>query len=161
MYVKPMWPNVRDALTRRRWQATSLALGASLVTALLLGVSWYRSVEDARSARIAQFGNAAAAQLAALAIEPLITLDRIRLGVLATRMSELPELESVTIVTVDDRIVANALPFSAALMPFWRAGTASMATMPIITTTSKSSIRENPAWRISFIDRTSRLVQND
>jgi hypothetical protein len=108
MYVKPMWPNVRDALTRRRWQATSLALGASLVTALLLGVSWYRSVEDARSARMAQFGNAAAAQLAALAIEPLITLDRIRLGVLATRMSELPELESVTIVTVDDRIVANA-----------------------------------------------------
>ena len=108
MYVKPMWPNVRDALTRRRWQATTLALGASLVTALLLGVSWYRSVEDARSARMAQFGNAAAAQLAALAIEPLITLDRIRLGVLATRMSELPELESVTIVTVDDRIVANA-----------------------------------------------------
>ncbi len=41
-------------------------------------------------------------------IEPLITLDRIRLGVLATRMSELPEIESVTIVTVDDRIVANA-----------------------------------------------------
>jgi hypothetical protein len=108
MYVKPMWPNVRDALTRRHWQATSLALGASLVTALLLGGSWYRSVEDARSARMAQFGNAAAAQLAALAIEPLITLDRIRLGVLATRMSELPELESVTIVTVDDRIVANA-----------------------------------------------------
>jgi hypothetical protein len=108
MYVKPMWPNVRDALTRRRWQATSLALCASLLTALLLGVSWYRSVEDARSTRMAQFGDAAAAQLAALAIEPLITLDRIRLGVLATRMSELPELSSVTIVTVDDRIVANA-----------------------------------------------------
>ena len=103
-----MWPKVRDALTRRRWQATLLALGASLLTALLLGVSWYRSVEDARSTRVAQFGNAAAAQLAALSIEPLITLDRIRLGVLATRMSELPEIESVTIVTVDDRIVANA-----------------------------------------------------
>jgi hypothetical protein len=83
-------------------------LCASLLTALLLGVSWYRSVEDARSARVAQFGNAAAAQLAALSIEPLFTLDRIRLGVLATRMSELPEIESVTIVTVDDRIVANA-----------------------------------------------------
>jgi len=103
-----MWPNVRDALTRRRWQATLLAVCASLLTTLLLGVSWYRSVEDARSARMAQFGNAAAAQLAALAIEPLITLDRIRLGVLATRMSELPELESVTIITVDDRVVANA-----------------------------------------------------
>ena len=108
MYVKPMWLNVRDALTRRHWQATMLALCASLLTALLLGVSWYRSVEDARGARMAQFGNAAAAQLATLSIEPLITLDRIRLGVLATRMSELPELESVTIVTVDDRIVANA-----------------------------------------------------
>jgi hypothetical protein len=108
MPVKPMWPNVHDALTRRRWQATLLALGASLLTALLLGVSWYRSVEDARSTRVAQFGNAAAAQLAALSIEPLFTLDRIRLGVLATRMSELPEIESVTIVTVDDRIVANA-----------------------------------------------------
>ncbi len=103
-----MWPIARDALTRRHWQATSLALCASLLTALLLGVSWYRSVEDARSARMAQFGNAAAAQLAALAVEPLITLDRIRLGVLATRMSELPELESVTIVTVDDRVIANA-----------------------------------------------------
>ena len=90
MPVKPMWPNVRDALTRRRWQATLLALCASLLTALLLGVSWYRSVEDVRSARVAQFGNAAAAQLAALSIEPLFTLDRIRLGVLATRMSELP-----------------------------------------------------------------------
>ena len=108
MPVKPMWPNLRDALTRRRWQATLLALCASLLTALLLGVSWYRSVEDARSTRVAQFGNAAAAQLAALSIEPLFTLDRIRLGVLATRMSELPEIESVTIVTVDDRIVANA-----------------------------------------------------
>lgn len=108
MPVKEVWPNVRDALTRRRWQATLLALCASLLTALLLGVSWYRSVEDARSARVAQFGNAAAAQLAALSIEPLFTLDRIRLGVLATRMTELPEIESVTIVTVDDRIVANA-----------------------------------------------------
>ncbi len=108
MHAKSMWPSVRDALTRRRWQATALALAASLLTTLLVGVSWYRSVEDARSARMAQFGNAAAAQLATLAIEPLITLDRIRLGVLATRMSELPELESVTIVTVDDRIVANA-----------------------------------------------------
>ena len=108
MHVKPMWPSVRDALTQLRWQATLLALGASLLTALVIGVSWYRSAEDARSARMAQFGDAAAAQLAALAIEPLITLDRIRLGVLATRMSELPEIESITIVTVDDRIVANA-----------------------------------------------------
>lgn len=108
MPVKTVWSKVRDALTRRHWQATLLALGASLLTALLLGVSWYRSVEDARSTRVAQFGNAAAAQLAALSIEPLFTLDRIRLGVLATRMSELPEIESVTIVTVDDRIVANA-----------------------------------------------------
>jgi hypothetical protein len=108
MQLKPLWSAVRDALTRRRWQATILALAASLLTALLLGVSWYRSVEDVRSARTAQFGDAAAAQLAMLSIEPLITLDRIRLGVLATRMSELPELESVTIVTVDDRIVANA-----------------------------------------------------
>jgi hypothetical protein len=99
---------MRDALTQLRWQATALALLVSLLTALVIGVSWYRSAEDARSARMAQFGSAAAAQLAALAIEPLITLDRIRLGVLATRMSELPELESITIVTVDDRVVANA-----------------------------------------------------
>ena len=99
---------MRDALTQLRWQATGAALLVSLLTALVIGVSWYRSVEDARNVRMAQFGNAAAAQLAALAIEPLITLDRIRLGVLATRMSELPEMESVTIVTVDDRIVANA-----------------------------------------------------
>ncbi len=108
MHAKPLWPMLRHALTRRRWQATVLALAASVGTALLLGTAWYRSVEDARSARIAQFGDAAAAQLATLSIEPLITLDRIRLGVLATRMSELPEVESVAIVTVDDRIVANA-----------------------------------------------------
>jgi uncharacterized membrane protein affecting hemolysin expression len=114
MNVKPLWLILRNALTKRRWQATLLAVCASLLTALLLGVSWYRSVEGARGARMAQFGNAAAAQLAALAIEPLITLDRIRLGVLAMRMSELPELESVTIVTVDDRIVANAGPRPAA-----------------------------------------------
>ncbi len=108
MRVKPRWPNVHDPLARRRWQATTLAIAASLLTTLLVGVSWYHSVDDARSARMSQFGNAAAAQLATLAIEPLITLDRIRLGVLATRMSELPEIESVTIVTVDDRVVANA-----------------------------------------------------
>jgi hypothetical protein len=119
MQLKPMWSAARDALTRRRWQATTLALAASLLTTLLLGVSWYRSVEDARSARTAQFGNAAAAQLAMLSIEPLITLDRIRLGVLATRMSELPELESVTIVTVDDRIVANAGPRPLADTPLY------------------------------------------
>ncbi len=99
---------MRDALTQLRWQATAAALLVSLLTALLIGVAWYRSAEDARSARMAQLGNAAAAQLAALAIEPLITLDRIRLGVLTTRMSELPEIESIAIVTVDDRIVANA-----------------------------------------------------
>jgi hypothetical protein len=110
MHVKPIWPMLQSALTKRRWQATLLAVSASVLTALLLGVSWYRSVEGARGARMAQFGNAAAAQLAALAIEPLITLDRIRLGVLAQRMTELPELASVTIVTVDDRIVANAGP---------------------------------------------------
>src|SRR5215470_953381 len=97
MRLNPLWSAARGALTRRRWQATLLALAASLATTALLGASWYRSVEDARSARIAQFGNASAAQLATLSIEPLITLDRIRLGVLATRMSELPELESVTI----------------------------------------------------------------
>jgi hypothetical protein len=108
MYVNPMWSKLRNALTTRRWQATALALGASLLAAALIGVSWHRSVEEARSARLTQFGDAAAAQLATLTIEPLITLDRIRLGVLATRMSELPEIESVTIVTVDDRIVANA-----------------------------------------------------
>src|SRR5262245_54940310 len=103
-------PLLQNALAKRRWQATLLAVSASLLTALLLGVSWYRSIEGARAARMAQFGNATAAQLAALATEPLITLDRIRLGVLATRMSELPELTAVTIVTVDDRIVANAGP---------------------------------------------------
>jgi hypothetical protein len=108
MTIKPIGPLLQSALAKRRWQATLLAVCASLLTALLLGVSWYRSVEGARGARMAQFGSAAAAQLAALAIEPLITLDRIRLGVLATRLSELPELASVTIVTVDDRIVANA-----------------------------------------------------
>ena len=110
MSVNALWPIVRDALARRRWQATALALAASLLTTALLGISWYRSVEDARATRVAQFGNAAAAQLATLSIEPLITLDRIRLGVLATRMSELPELESVTIVTLDNRIIANAGP---------------------------------------------------
>ena len=110
MNVKPIGPMLQNALAKRRWQATLLAVSASLLTALLIGASWYRSVEGARGARMAQFGNAAAAQLAALAIEPLITLDRIRLGVLAARMSELPELASVTIVTVDDRIVANAGP---------------------------------------------------
>ena len=113
MNVKPIGPLLQNALAKRRWQATLLAVSVSLLTALLIGGSWYRSVEDARGARMAQFGNAAAAQLAALAIEPLITLDRIRLGVLATRMSELPELASVTIVTVDDRIVANAGPRTA------------------------------------------------
>ena len=115
----PRWPRLSSALAERRWQVTLLALATSLLTTLLLGVSWYRSVESARSASMSQLGNAAAAQLAALATEPLFTLDRIRLGVLAARMSQLPEFQSVTIVTVDDRIMANAGPRPSADAPLF------------------------------------------
>ncbi len=87
---------------------TILALIASLMTSVLIAVHWQASLSTFDQGRLDRFGQAMSAQLAALAVEPLIAGDRVRLGVLAQRMSEFPEIESVRIYTIDNRVVAEA-----------------------------------------------------
>ncbi len=79
---------------------------ASLMTSALIAVHWQRSLNVVDQGRIDRFGEAISAQLATLSAEPLIAGDRVRLGVLAQRMSEFPEISMVSLHTIDDRTVA-------------------------------------------------------
>lgn len=82
---------------------------AGLVGVLAAGatVLLFRAALDADQRRhMDSFGRAIAAQLATLSAEPMIGGDRISLSVLATRMSEPPEVAAVSIYTVDDRALA-------------------------------------------------------
>ena len=63
------------------------------------------SADDARRADI---GRALAGQLASLSIEPLFVDDRILLGVLATKMADVDAVENVSILTIDERVIAEA-----------------------------------------------------
>jgi hypothetical protein len=85
-----------------------LALTCSLATSLLITQLWQVRVDALDDGRIDRYGEALSAQIATLAVEPLIAGDRIRLGVLAQRMSEFPEIATVSVQTIDDRTVAQA-----------------------------------------------------
>jgi hypothetical protein len=87
---------------------TGLALGASLLTTLLIALSWQNQVDEVDQGRVDRYGAALTAQLAAVSLEPLISGDRIRLGVLAQRMVEFPEIATVSVHTIDDRTIATA-----------------------------------------------------
>jgi hypothetical protein len=85
-----------------------LALTASLATSALIAWAWHGQSAAFDQGRVDRYGNALSAQIATLAVEPLIAGDRIRLGVLAQRLIEFPEIASVAIHTIDDRMVAHA-----------------------------------------------------
>jgi hypothetical protein len=85
-----------------------VAVTASLMTSLLVVLTWQGRLQESDQGRMDRYGEALSAQLAALAVEPLIAGDRIRLGVLAQRMVEFPEIVTVSVHTIDDRVVATA-----------------------------------------------------
>ena len=80
----------------------ALALAVAGSTSLL----WSAALSDDQQRHMGSFGRALAEQLAILSAEPLIGGDRIGLSVLATRINEPAEVASVSIYTIDDRVLA-------------------------------------------------------
>jgi uncharacterized membrane protein affecting hemolysin expression len=106
--VKPTIHRMREFLRDPRAFAVAMAGGAAVVTNLLIGIAWAWQADVARTEHIDAFGTTTAAQLATLSVEPLISLDAIRLGVLTTRLSGLPAVRLAAVHTLDDRVVALA-----------------------------------------------------
>ena len=98
-----------DALPHR-WSTRlgAVAAGASLLTFLIIGAVAFFLLRASEAERSAAFGRAIAEELAALSVEPLLSGDRILLGVLASRMAELDRIGNVAVVTIDDRVLADS-----------------------------------------------------
>lgn len=96
------------AVTDPRAFAITVAVAASLLTSLLIGIAWAWQNGSAREARIEEFGGATARQLATLAVEPLLANDRIRLGALVTQLADMPTVRTASVYTLDDAAVAMA-----------------------------------------------------
>ena len=69
------------------------------VTATL--VAWHLHGQEQNVRAMDRFGSQTADDLAYLAVEPMMRPDRIRLGLLAKRMVERPEVRSVEMYSVD------------------------------------------------------------
>ncbi len=80
------------------------AAAAAAITGLSLVLIW--TLTDKREARLEQFGSSVAKSLAYLSVEPLMKQDRIHLGVLTNRVTEISEVLGVAIYTVDDKVLA-------------------------------------------------------
>ena len=80
--------------------ALCAALGYLVAFAATLAAWHYLASEDHARA-MGRFGSQMADDLAYLAVEPMMRPDRIRLGLLAKRMAERPEVRSIEMVSVD------------------------------------------------------------
>jgi hypothetical protein len=98
-----------DALPERIEHRFALLTGGAAFLALVIvsSTAWHL-VGAADDARRADIGRALAGQLASLSIEPLFVDDRILLGVLATKMADVDAVENVSILTIDERVIAEA-----------------------------------------------------
>ena len=84
--------------------AGALAFG---LTCLAAAAAW--NVTAARnSAEMARFGETLARQTAALAAYPVLRQDGIRLGEISNRMAAFDEVRSVTVYSIDNRLLAAA-----------------------------------------------------
>ena len=96
-----------------RGYRSALAAGAlALAVAGSTSLFWSAALSADQQRHMSSFGRALAEQLATLSAAPLIGGDRISLSVLATRINEPAEVASVSIYTIDDRVLA--IPLSAA-----------------------------------------------
>jgi hypothetical protein len=98
-----------------RWQGLSPGVRLALVsaicaafTALALTATMDRLHYDAEKARANRFGSTLTTELAAMAVEPTIARDPIRLSALATRVSRLNEVDSVSFYSIDNQALATA-----------------------------------------------------
>lgn len=80
--------------------ALCAALGYVVALAATL-TAWHVLASQNNARAMARFGSQMADDLAYLAVEPMMRPDRIRLGLLAKRMAERPEVRSIEMVSVD------------------------------------------------------------
>ena len=87
-----------------RYSPRALALIAGLGYAVALALAltaWHVLAAEQKALAMARFGSQMADDLAYLAVEPMMRPDRIRLGLLAKRMVERPEVASIEMYSVD------------------------------------------------------------
>ena len=90
------------------------AASAYLVAVALTMAAWYAFALDRGAAAMERFGRQAANDLAFIVVEPMLRLDRIRLGLLAKRLAERVEVRSVEMVAVDgEPLVVEGNPRAA------------------------------------------------
>ncbi|MCZ6888876.1 MAG: hypothetical protein O7H39_10315 [Gammaproteobacteria bacterium] len=84
-----------------------------LSTATLSLLAWTTVTQATAAERADRFGASIAREVAALAAEPMLTQDRIRLSVLSNRVAELPEVVGISIYSVDNQLLAVSARTSA------------------------------------------------
>jgi uncharacterized membrane protein affecting hemolysin expression len=90
----------------RGYRNTLVAGVLALAVAGSTSLFWSAALSADQQRHMSSFGRALAEQLATLSAAPLIGGDRISLSVLATRINEPAEVASVSIYTIDDRVLA-------------------------------------------------------
>ncbi|MCY3813729.1 MAG: hypothetical protein OXH15_18195 [Gammaproteobacteria bacterium] len=83
-------------------RALALCAGLGYVVALAATLTaWHFLAAEQNARAMGRFGSQMADDLAYLAVEPMMRPDRIRLGLLAKRMAERPEVRSIEMYSVD------------------------------------------------------------
>ncbi len=90
----------------RGYRSTLAAGVLALAVAASTSLFWSAALSADQQRHMSSFGRALAQQLATLSAAPLIGGDRISLSVLASRINEPAEVASVSIYTIDDRVLA-------------------------------------------------------
>ena len=90
----------------RGYRNTLVAGALALAVAGSTSLFWSAALSADQQRHMSSFGRALAEQLATLSAAPLIGGDRISLSVLASRINEPAEVASVSIYTIDDRVLA-------------------------------------------------------
>ncbi|MYD96302.1 MAG: hypothetical protein F4X98_02800 [Gammaproteobacteria bacterium] len=96
--------------------AVAVAIGYVVASAVAL-TTWHVVNDQWREVAMDRYGTALAEDLAHLALEPLLSQDRIRLGVLAERLARRPEVRRIAVYTVDNRLFVVAGEAHAADVP--------------------------------------------
>ena len=94
-------------LLRTNALATAAAAGYLAAVAVVLA-TWHVANVQWSEAAVDRYGRTLAEDLAHLALEPLLSQDRIRLGVLAERLARRPEVRRIAVYTVDNRLFVVA-----------------------------------------------------
>ncbi|MDE0661740.1 MAG: hypothetical protein OXI79_19060 [Gammaproteobacteria bacterium] len=117
-------PHTRPKLLRRFLKANAATLAGSGGYVIALGVAFASigvSNTERGASAMARYGNTVAEDLAHHAVEPLLRRDRIQLGLLTNRLVARPEVRSIAIGTVDERLfVVAGRPASAAAATYVR-----------------------------------------